>query len=401
MRRPNTDAGYGSSAGSKMVLKVLVDGVIFDAYPHGGIARVYRELLTRVADQNPDFHFRVVSNSASGHKVPLHPRISGWHFRPWHFRPSRIFSKLNSIRKQRLDKALGDWNPDVFHSTYYTASPVPNLKTVTMVYDLIDEQYPFLMPNGPSFVSRQAEITRQADEVVCISHATAERAIAKFGLEARKVSVIHLDASPVFRPLAEKSQTLFKERYTSGKPFLLFVGSTGSYKNLGTVIRAFGQLRDKADHWLVLAGHSLQHLESYWFDLAISAGVEDRITRLVHPDDELLCEAYGTAEAFVFPSLQEGFGIPLVEAMRCGVPVVASDIPVFREICANAARFFDPHDPYDLAKALLQVCRTEGRDRLIQLGFERAKCFSWDLAAAQLGQIYRRLACSESSSVRL
>lgn len=383
-----------------MHIKILIDGIIFQHCPYGGVARIYRELLPRVADQNPDFLFLVVSNSTISHGFPVHPRIIEMYFKPWHYRPSRIFSRLNGIRKQRFDKALGGWNPNVFHSTYYTAAPIPNLKTVTMVYDLIDEQYPFLMPNGPGFVSRQAQITRQADEVVCISHATAERAIAKFGLEARKVSVLHLDASPVFGPVAEKSQTLFKERYTSGKPFFLFVGSTGSYKNLGTLIRAFGQLRDKTDHWLILAGHSLQHLESYWFDVAISSRVEDRITRLLHPDDELLCEAYNAADAFVFPSLQEGFGIPLIEAMRCGTPVIASDIPVFREICGNAAFFFDPHDPVSLAGGLLEVGRPEVRERLIRLGIARAASFSWDKAAEQLGQIYLRLANTEQPAGR-
>lgn len=323
-----------------MLVKILIDGVIFDACPHGGIARVYRELLPRVANQNPEFQFRVVASCTSSQWLPVHPQVTGWHFRPWHYRPSQIFSRLNRIRKRNLDKALVNWSPHLFQSTYYTASPVPKLKTVAMVHDLIDEQYPFLMPNGAGFVSRQAEITQRADEIVCISHATADRAISKFGLDHRRIHIVYHDASQVFRPIAAESKVAFRKRYTGGKPFILFVGSAGSYKNLGTLIRAFGRLRGKTDHWLVLAGHSMQHLESYWFDLAIGARVEDRIVRLVHPDDQLLCEAYNAADAFVFPSLQEGFGIPLVEAMRCGAPIVASDIPVFREICVDAALFF-------------------------------------------------------------
>ncbi|QVL50101.1 MAG: glycosyltransferase family 4 protein [Thiocapsa sp.] len=373
-----------------MPLKILIDGLIFDGYPHGGIARVYRELLPRVADRNPDFDIRVVYSSAVDLGLPPHPRLRGWRFR--HYRPSRVFASVNQIRRRRFDNGLINWQPDIFQSTYYTKSPIRNLKTLTMVYDLIDQQYPFLMPNGPGFVSRQAEVTRQADEIVCISHATAERAIEKFGLDHNRTHVIHLDASPVFRSIEVESKAAFRKRYTCGKPFFLFVGSTTSYKNLGVVLRAFGRLRDKTDHWLVIAGHSLQHLEAHWFDVAISAGVEDRICRLVHPDDELLCKAYNAADAFVFPSLQEGFGIPLVEAMRCGAPVVASDIPVFREICGDAALFFDTHDPECLANGLLEVCRSEVRDRLVQLGFVRAGCFSWDKAAEQLGQIYRRLA---------
>ncbi len=378
-----------------MSVKILIDGVIFDAYPHGGIARVYRELLPRVADRNPDFDIRVVYSGAGGLGLPAHPRLSGWRFQPWHYRPSRIFSRVNQLRRRRFDDELVNWKPDIFQSTYYTASPVPHLKTVTMVYDLIDEQFPFLMPNGPGFVARQAEVTRQADEIICISQATAERAIDKFGLDRRRTHILHLDASPVFRPTGGESKAAFRDRYTGGKPFFLFVGAAGSYKNLGTLLQAFGQLRDKTDHWLVLAGHSLRHLEAHWFDVAIRAGVEERICRLVHPDDELLCEAYNAADAFVFPSLQEGFGIPLLEAMRCGAPVVASDIPVFREICGDAAYFFEPHDPGCLADSLLAVARPEVQERLVRLGYARAMNFSWDKAAEQLGQLYRRLAKAE------
>ena len=374
--------------------RILVDGVIFDTYPHGGIARVYRELLPRVADQNPDIQFRVLIRNAGSHLLPQHVRILGLRFKPWNYRPSRVFSRVNQGRKRVFDEALVQWKPSLFQSTYYTLSPVPNVKTVAMVYDLIDEQFPFLMPNGPGFVSRQAGVIRQADAVVGISRATTESAIARFGLDRSRTNTLHLDASPAFRPTAEESKTQFWETYTRGKPFFLFVGSTGSYKNLGTLIRALGQLRDTTDHWLLLAGHSLQHLEPHWFDVAIQARVEDRISRLVHPDDELLCRAYNAAEAFVFPSLQEGFGIPLIEAMRCGTPVVASDLPVFHEICGDAALFFDPHDHQELARQLTRIRQPGVREQVVNLGFERARRFSWDQAAEQLGQIYLKLALS-------
>jgi glycosyltransferase involved in cell wall biosynthesis len=264
-----------------------------------------------------------------------------------------------------------------------------------MVYDLIDAQFPFFMPNGPGFVDRQARILRQADAVLGISQSTVDAAVAELGLNPSVAATIHLDASPVFRSLPEEALQAFRDKHVGGRPFFLFVGQTGWYKNLATLIRAFGAMEGHGEHRLVLAGHSMRRLDPHFFDIGVQAGVEDRIIRLVHPDDELLCQAYNAAAAFVFPSLQEGFGIPLVEAMRCGTPVVASDIPVFREVCGEAALFFDPHDHQALARQLSRVSEPELRERLVSLGFERAQAFSWDRAAEELAQVYLRLAGSE------
>jgi glycosyltransferase involved in cell wall biosynthesis len=375
-----------------MIVKVFVDGLIFDSYPHGGIARIYRELLPRVADLYKDIEIRILIRKAADNVLPKRDRIEIMHFKPWNYRPSRIFSQLNRLRQNRFDQKIQQWKPTVFHSTYYTSSLVPDTKSVVMVYDLIDEQFPFMMPNGPGFVARQETVIKRGDMIIGISHATTESAIARFGINRNLTTTIHLDASSKFEVLSEERRRQFREEHVKGRSFYLFVGSTGSYKNLGTLIRAFAEMRDETDRFLLLAGHSMEQLEPHFVDLAVQGRVENRIVRLVHPDDELLCQAYNAADAFVFPSLQEGFGIPLVEAMRCGTPVVASDIPVFREICGEAALFFDPHDHEALARQLVLVRQPGVRERLMARGFERAKRFSWDRAAEQLAEIYLRLA---------
>lgn len=377
-----------------MGVKVLVDGQIFDNYPHGGIARIYREVLPRVADLHPDWELAVTVSKAANAVLPVHDRIRVLRWLPLTLRPSRLFSRVNAWRKKRFDRALQAWQPTVFHSTYYTTSPVKGCRSIAMVYDLIDDQFPFAMPNGPGFVSRQGEVLSMADAVVGISQVTTHAAIARFGLDATRTSSVHLDASPVFRVRGASDRQAFRESYTDGQPFLLFVGSTGSYKNLATLIRAFGAAEELSDHLLVLAGHSMGQVAAHLFDLAITTRVEQRIVRLVHPTDEQLCLAYNAADAFVFPSLQEGFGIPLVEAMRCGTPVVASDTPVFREVCGDAALFFDPHDHLALARQLARAVQPDTRHRLADLGFDRAQAFSWDRAAEALGQVYLRLAQS-------
>jgi glycosyltransferase involved in cell wall biosynthesis len=375
-----------------MVVKALVDGCIFETYPHGGIARIYRELLPRVAELREEIEIRVLARNAEDHLLPEHERIVPWRFRPWNLRPSRMFSRLDQWRRRQVDESMRKWRPDIFQSTYYTSSPVSSAKSVALVYDLIDDQFPLMMPNGPGFVTRQSAVLKKAGAVVGISNATTEAAIARFNLDSRVATTIYLDASRVFGLVQKNERLEFRAAHVRGRSFFLFVGSTGFYKNLGTLIRAFAELRDARDQALVLAGHSMAHLEPHLFDLAIQLRVEDRIVRLVHPDDELLCQAYNAADAFVFPSLQEGFGIPLVEAMRCGTPVVASDIPVFREVCGEAALFFDPHDHQALARQLVLVRQPDVRERLVALGYERARRFSWDRAAEQLAEIYLRLA---------
>ncbi len=122
-----------------------------------------------------------------------------------------------------------------------------------------------------------------------VSNATVERVVESFGLDRLKTHTVHLDASPVFRPNGGESKNTFSKCYTRGKPFYLFVGSAGSDKNFSILLHAFGQLRDKIDHWLVFAGYSLQYLDSNGFDVAIGARVVELNCRHVHPDDELLC----------------------------------------------------------------------------------------------------------------
>ena len=375
-----------------MDIRILIDGGIFDGYPHGGIGRAYRELLPRIAESHPEMEFRLLVGKARAEVLPRHLRVMPWRFEPWNLRPSRLLAWVDRQRRRKFDRTVQNWRPDIFQSTYYGMPPFGGMRSVAMVYDLIDAQFPLFMPNGLGFVERQARVLREADAVVGISASTTKAAIARFGLERSVTATVHLDASSVFRPLTEESRRAFRQKHVGGHPFFLFVGSTGSYKNLATLIRAFGRMEGRGGHRLVLAGHGMGRMDSHVFDLAVKGRVEERIVRLVHPDDELLCQAYNSATAFVYPSLQEGFGIPLVEAMRCGTPVVASDIAVFREVCGEAALYFDPHDHQALAWQLSQASQPDARERLVSLGSERARAFSWDRAADELAQIYLRLA---------
>lgn len=369
-------------------MKILFDGTIFNIYPFGGIARIYREILPRIAEKNQSIQFYILCDEDAVTSLPQHEQIFPLYFRSWKFSPISISSRLNARRKRLFDSKIKKFKPQLFHSTYYTTSPCENVKSIATVYDLIDYEFPFMMPNGAEFLARQSRVLSRADHVISISKSTSERAISAFKIATDKVSTIHLDASSIFQPVSMKDKMKFREKYSRGKSFFLFVGGTSSYKNLATLIRAFGIIRERTDHLLLLVGHSKKNIDQQYIDLAIKYQVEDRIIRLIHPNDSILCQAYNAADAFVFPSLQEGFGIPLVEAMRCSTPIIASDIPVFREICGEGALFFNPHVDTELAEQLNAVTEPATQNRLAAAGKERANLFSWDEAAKKVENIY-------------
>ena len=375
-----------------LLIKILIDGCIFSSYPHGGIARYFREILKRITFNNKNINFYVMCDEQSHEHLPEHPQIQPIFFRSLAFRPSLIFHYLDDWRQRRFNQAIVDLSPHVFHSTYYTLPPFSGMKTVTTVYDLIDHQFPLMHPNGFGFVERQRKVLNTADRVISISRSTTDLAIKAFGINPLKIETVVLGANEKFIPANEYEKTLFRNRFTNGQPYFLFVGAMGGYKNLTTVIRAFAQVVEKSGHLLVLAGHSMQSIEPWIIDLAIQCRVEEKIIVLHHPRDEVLATAYSAASAFIFPSLLEGFGIPLLEAMQCDCKVIASDIPVFREVCENAALYFDPHNASELAGAMLNVLASDDGDHARTFRQSRLSHFSWDVAAKKIENIYLELA---------
>lgn len=376
------------------MIRILIDGCIYASYPHGGIARFYREVLTRISVANKDLFFYVLCDEMSQKNLPEHPQIQPLFLRRLSLRPSRLFSRLDDWRLKRFNQAVVDLSPHVFHSTYYTMPPFGGMKTVATVYDLIDHQLPLMRPNGFGFVERQGEVLNAADRVVSISRSTTDSAIKAFKVNPEKIETVELGCSDIFAPASEDEKRFFKTRFTNGQPYFLFVGATGSYKNLGTAVRAFAQVAEQTGHLLVLAGHSMQSIEPWIIDLAIQNRVEEKIVVLPHPTDEVLATAYSAASAFIFPSIQEGFGIPLLEAMQCDCKVIASDIPVFQEVCEDAAVYFDPHSASELAAAMLSVLNSYDVDHATEVRQSRLSHFSWDVTAKRIESIYRELAGS-------
>ena len=255
------------------------------------------------------------------------------------------------------------------------------------VADMIYERFPALFNTvGAKRLRKQKRrCVLGADAVICISETTRRDLLHFYGIDSDKVWVVPLGYSNTFRRLPSLAERA--ESPVSG-PFLLYVGSRSHYKNFKQLIQAYSLWQHQREVNLVVVGSkwSADEMESL-----TGLGIYDRVHLLNTVDDEALCYLYNTAVAFVYPSLYEGFGIPLLEAMACGCPIVASRIPSTIEVAGDCPVYFDPRQTQDLLLALDKVLLERKHSQRFLVGLERVKDFSWERAAEQTLKVYRSL----------
>jgi glycosyltransferase involved in cell wall biosynthesis len=225
---------------------------------------------------------------------------------------------------------------------------------------------------------------QQATAILCVSNFTLAE-LTRLGVPAEKLTVTHpgLDSAwPLSAP---------PHREPDGAPYLLFVGNIKPNKNLGLLLRAFASIQHRVPFRLVLAGRikGLGTADSAVLQQAASLGDRARFTGEI--DDATLQSLYAGAAALVLPSLYEGFGLPLLEAMQLGCPVLASSAASLPEVGGDAALYFDPHSVSDLAACLLQVSDSAAMDSLRARGRLRVTHFSFARCAQQTAAVINRL----------
>ncbi len=235
---------------------------------------------------------------------------------------------------------------------------------------------------------------RGAGAVIAVSETTKRDVVRLLDVPADKVHVVYEAASPCFRPLDRDRLEPVRRRYRLPPRFVLYVGTLEPRKNLVRLVEAFARARKEAGlpHHLVLVG------QRGWKDVPLFAAIERLNVRdVVHvvgyvPTPDVVA-LYNLAELFVFPSVYEGFGLPIVEAMACGTPVLTSNVGAMAEVAGDAAELANPHDVDALAVALRSLLTDEERRRhLGRRGLMRAADFSWRKAAEETVAVYRRAA---------
>jgi glycosyltransferase involved in cell wall biosynthesis len=267
---------------------------------------------------------------------------------------------------------------------------------VSMVHDVAYLRYPeHLQPRIRSFYKKwMPRYLAYTDHIITVSEFSKREIIAGYNIPADKISVVYNGITNAYKPVSEEQKKLTRDRYTKGRPYFVYLGAIHPRKNILTLIKAFEQFKSShpSEHQLVLAGRASWHTEEVFKAIAVSKWKDAiHLPGYIATADATVLVA--SAEAMIYPSLYEGFGLPLVEAMACGVPVICSHVSSLPEVAGNAALLFEPQDVGQLTQHMKSIAEEESlRKELITLGHERSRYFSWDKAAGQVYEILSRFA---------
>lgn len=359
----------------------------------GGIGRYTRELVKALARIDTQTGYRLF---AAGQTSAILPDPPGPNL-AW--KPTRISSEwLARIwHRARMPLPIECWTGpvDLLHAPDFTLPPTrKGTRTILTVHDLSFIRTPeTATPDLRAYLNRVVpRSVSRADLVLADSEATRQDVIAFFRTPAEKIDVLYSGVGAHFQP-ARDGDTLraVQERYGVGDaPYILSLGTVQPRKNYGRLVEAVRRL-NQPDLKLVIAGGK-GWLDDPLYEQIAALGFGERVVFPGHVPDEDLPALYSAAQVFAFPSLYEGFGLPPLEAMACGVPVVTSNVSSLPEVVGDAALLVDPYDVDALARALEQALADEGlRRTLIQRGYLRARFFTWEKAARQLHKHYARL----------
>ncbi len=282
---------------------------------------------------------------------------------------------------------------DLFHSTAWNVPAGFDAPLLFTCHDLTFLTHPecHTLDNKVHCLTGLLSANLAGAHFLAVSQATADELRRQLGIDAERVEVIHHAPSPDLQPLSrEKARRLLGERFAVHGAPVLAVGTLEPRKNLGRLLDAYAGLDEdlRSAHPLILAA------SGGWKNAELLARcAEIETAHRVEPNgDDDLALLYSAAAVFAYPSLAEGFGLPVVEAMACGAPVITSNVSSLPEVAGDAARLVDPLDAGDLRRALDELLRDpDERQRLRDLGRTRAASFSWTETARRTTGLYRRL----------
>ena len=318
-------------------------------------------------------NFRVVFHKRARRSDPL--------ALPWH--------AARAIKRRRA-------RPDLFFSFHNLAAPLLKVSpTVVSALDFVPlvfpEQYHPGLPRRAVYRALVEKAVRDADHFIAISDFSKSDLVKRFGVDPERVTVMRLAAEPIFRPVDDPAaRERVREKYGLPPRFILTVGSTEPRKNVVTAVRAYERLPGdvRGELTLVVTGNPWHGLSAASWAIDERANVH--FAGYVDHDD--MPAVYSTAEAFVFPSLYEGFGMPPLEAMACGTPVVCSNATALPEVAEGAALMVDPLDVDALGAAIERALEPQVADDLRGRGLARAATFSWSSTARSLLDVFRAVA---------
>jgi glycosyltransferase involved in cell wall biosynthesis len=363
-------------------MRILYDHQIFSEQQYGGISRYFCELIKGIQQsENSAYLSSLFSDNVylqeierKSHIFPINVQFP---------KKNELIHRLNKLHSVS-DMQLRSF--DVVHPTNYDPYFIPYIKKKPFVmtfYDAIHERFSGKykeLKDVRRVIQHKKLITQKADKIIAISENTKHDIIQYYDVNPDKIHVVDLATS--FGNVSVKQSDESKEKY------ILYVGKRDAYKNFPLFLQAVAKLIVDNDMMLYCAGGG--SFTAAEIKLIAFYHLEDRV--LHKPIDNIsLQHMYASAQAFVFPSLYEGFGIPILEAFACGCPCVLSNASSFPEVAGDAAMYFDPTEAESMAKAIENVITDSIlRKALISKGYDRLTKYSWSKTVADTIDVYRK-----------
>lgn len=358
-------------------IPVIYDYQIFEMQRYGGISRYFCEIIRRI---NCDYKIGV--------KFSINYYLSKWKIKNALFPLPRFiyknykkfFKKINHRYSRELLKKNEHY---LFHPTYYDSYYLKYIGKnpyVITVHDMIHELFPQYVSDSHVVIEQKKIVVKNASRIIAISENTKKDIVEILGIDPNKIDVIYHSTS--MQAFSGKYHLKLPQKY------LLFVGDRTAYKNFNRFMEAFAYLRKNDNNlYVIYTGNRLSNEEK---SVLAPMGILEHLIHIKASDSEL-CELYSRALLFIYPSLYEGFGIPILEAYACCCPIAISNTSCFPEIAGKAAVYFDPYSVQSMIDAISEtIYNQEKRNNLIELGREQLKQYSWEQAAIKTRETYRK-----------
>ncbi len=281
---------------------------------------------------------------------------------------------------------------DVLHSPDFIPPFRRRCRSVITIHDLAFMRFPHLLTAESSrYYGQVGRAVRSADRVIAVSQSTRQDILDLLDVDPERITVVYSAAAPEYRPLDPEEQRERRARLGLPEEFILFVGTLEPRKNLPTLLEAMPRLWREQRVPLVVVGGKGWLYERVYMTLDRLRLTEEQVQLVGAVPSRDLADYYGCATCLVMPSLYEGFGLPALEAMACGTPVVVSNVSSLPEIVSDTGLLVDPEDVDALADALGKLLSDQDlRGKLGGLGLQRASTFSWNRTARETREVYRQ-----------
>lgn len=349
-----------------------------------GIGRYSFEMLKRIVQQHPEHEFIFFFDRDFDDEFIFGKNVKAVKLFP----PARHPFLFVIFFEIAIRRSLKKYKADVFLSTDGFLCLGCHLPQISVIHDLAFEHYPkdigllqlwYYKYFFPRFAHKAASI-------VTVSEYSKTDIASTYGIDKKKITVTYNAAGSIFRPADEKQHFELKQKFTHGKPYFIYVGALQPRKNISRMLQAFDQFKtsDLSDHKLLIVGRmawKTEAIEKTYSEMRF----KEEVIFTGRVSDSELAGLMGAATSLIYIPYLEGFGLPLVEAMQCGTPVITSNLTAMPEVAANSGLLINPFDVLEITEAMKEISSNQKlRMTLAENAIRRAKDFNWENSAAQL-----------------